>query len=226
MRAPRRENKQTNPDEPETGACYYGADSNNFPLKRGLILHGGIRAAAVTAEHGLYFDTEWPITFEASDDGKSQTIIFQLTDDDEQRAKIARADDPPGNPVTPGPFSVGPFAQPKEINVEGWDVIEPMSLYPTTNCIFTARITLRAGEGTLLTLTLTLTLSPSPSPSPNPSSNPDPNPYPDSNRICAVQDVGREPHGEGRARRGLVPPNLPDHHEVQDHLAAAHALEA
>jgi len=140
------ENKQTNPDEPETGATYYGADSNNFPLKRGLILHGGIRAAAVTAEHGLYFDTEWPITFEASDDGKSQTIIFQLTDDDEQRAKIARADDPPGNPVTPGPFSVGPFAQPKEINVEGWDVIEPMSLYPTTNCIFTARITLRAGE--------------------------------------------------------------------------------
>ena len=137
MRAPRRENKQTNPDEPETGACYYGADSNNFPLKRGLSLHGGIRAAAVTAEHGLYFDTEWPITFEASDDGKSQTIIFQLTDDDEQRAKIAKADDPPGNPVSPGPFSVGQFQKGDAV---------PLSLYPTTNCIFTASITLCEGE--------------------------------------------------------------------------------
>ena len=116
--APRRENKKTNPDEPETGACYYGADTNNFPLKRGLSLHGGIRAAAVTAEHGLYFDTEWPITFEESDDGKSQTIVFQLTDDDEQRAKCARPDDPPGNPVTPGPFSVGGFAQPNQISVD------------------------------------------------------------------------------------------------------------
>ena len=148
-RAPRRENKKTKPDEPETGACYYGADTNNFPLKRGLSLHGGIRAAAVTAEHGLYFDTEWPITFEESDDGKSQTIVFQLTDDDEQRAKCALPDDPPGNPVTPGPFSVGGFAQPNQINVDGYGVVEPMSLYPTTNCIFTARITLRAGEGAL-----------------------------------------------------------------------------
>ena len=46
------------------GAVNYGANSNAFPLKRGLILHGGIRVAAVTAEHGLYHDTDWDISFE------------------------------------------------------------------------------------------------------------------------------------------------------------------
>merc|ERR1719174_1969906 len=78
------ENKATKEGDPPTGACYYGENTNNFPLKRGLILHGGIRAAAVTAEHGLYYDTEWPITFEESADGKSKTIVFQITDDEEQ----------------------------------------------------------------------------------------------------------------------------------------------
>jgi len=43
------------------GACYYGQDSDAFPLTRGLILHGGIRFAAATAEHGLYYDTEWDV---------------------------------------------------------------------------------------------------------------------------------------------------------------------
>ena len=35
------------------GAVNYGPHSDAFPLTRGLILHGGIRVAAVTAEHGL-----------------------------------------------------------------------------------------------------------------------------------------------------------------------------
>ena len=48
--------------------------------------------------------------------------------------------------MTPGPFSVGQFSQPTPVNVEGYDVIEPMSFYPTTDCVFQARITLRAGE--------------------------------------------------------------------------------
>ena len=43
------------------GATYYGRGSDAFPLNRGLILHGGIRVAAVTAEHGLYYDTDWDI---------------------------------------------------------------------------------------------------------------------------------------------------------------------
>lgn len=133
------ENKATKEGDPPTGACYYGENTNNFPLKRGLILHGGIRAAAVTAEHGLYYDTEWPITFEESEG--SQTIIFEITDNDEQRAKCAHgADDPyPDPPGNDGPFSVGQFAQPEKPD-------EPMSFYPTTNCVFQARITLRAGE--------------------------------------------------------------------------------
>lgn len=45
------------------GATHYGANSNAFPLERGLILHGGIRLAAVTTEHGLYYDTDWDIDF-------------------------------------------------------------------------------------------------------------------------------------------------------------------
>ena len=48
--------------------------------------------------------------------------------------------------MTPGPFSVGQFSQPTPVNVEGYGVIEPMSFYPTTDCVFQARITLRAGE--------------------------------------------------------------------------------
>lgn len=36
------------------GACYYGPKSNAFPLQRGLILHGGVRFAAICAEHGRY----------------------------------------------------------------------------------------------------------------------------------------------------------------------------
>ena len=41
---------------------------------------------------------------------------------------------------------MGQFAQPTPVNVDGYDVIEPLSFYPTTNCVFEARITLRAGE--------------------------------------------------------------------------------
>jgi hypothetical protein len=32
---------------------------------------------------------------------------------------------------------------------------------------------------------------------------------------------GREPHTGGGSRRGLVPPNLSDHHGVQDYIAVS-----
>lgn len=69
------------------GALYYGANENAFPLKRGLILHGGIRMAAVTAEHGLYYDTPWDIDFQESADGRSKTIVLSIVDSAERRPK-------------------------------------------------------------------------------------------------------------------------------------------
>ncbi|CAM9550362.1 unnamed protein product [Chrysoparadoxa australica] len=106
------------------GATYYGADTNAFPLTRGLILHGGIRFAAVTAEHGLYYDTEWNASFEESEDGLSKSIVLSITDSAEQRGAL-------NDPLSQELFSIG---------------TGPMSKYPVTDLTFTYRITLKAGE--------------------------------------------------------------------------------
>ena len=107
------------------GAVVYGANSNAFPLNRGLFLHGGIRMAAVTAEHGLYYDTEWDLDFEASPSGDSASLILSIQDTDETRALL---DDP---------LSTGGFSS--------WSP-EPMKNYPTTNATFKFKVALRKGE--------------------------------------------------------------------------------
>ena len=106
------------------GAVYYGANTNAFPLTRGLILHGGIRFAAVTAEHGLYYDTDWTMTTEGNDQERS--IILTIQDTEESRKKVN------------DPFSVGQY------NAAGID--GRMTNYPVTNMIFTYKITLRENE--------------------------------------------------------------------------------
>ncbi len=65
------------------GATYYGRGSDAFPLHRGLVLHGGIRVAAVTAEHGLYYDTDWDIDFIADPTGSA--ILLKIKDTQENR---------------------------------------------------------------------------------------------------------------------------------------------
>lgn len=80
------------------GALYYGAGQNAFPLKKGLILHGGIRMAAVTAEHGLYYDTEWDVDLLATSDGRSKTILMSVVDTAERR--------PPPEELAVGQFTL------------------------------------------------------------------------------------------------------------------------
>lgn len=106
------------------GATYYGANSDAFPLTRGLILHGGIRVAAGTAEHGLYYDTDWDISFAADTTGSS--IILSIQDTQENRDLLV------------DPLSKGQFSSP------GSDV--PMSKYPVTDAEYTFTITLKPGE--------------------------------------------------------------------------------
>ena len=126
------------------GAVYYGAQSNNFPYTRGLSLNGGVRFAAVTAEHGLYYDSDWD--YSESDqltvDGKdSKSIIFTIVDTDaarefasnmipEKMTDIAK----PENALPKG-FSRGAFSRFDHPSV-------PMSKYPTTNMEFKFNITL------------------------------------------------------------------------------------
>lgn len=107
------------------GATNYGAGSNAFPLQRGLILHGGIRLTAVTPEHGLYYDTDWDISFEHDDD--SSSIILSIQDTLENRKAL---DDG---------MSVGQYSSPDQPSV-------PMSKYPVTDAIYTFKITLKKGE--------------------------------------------------------------------------------
>ena len=71
------------------GATNYGANSDAFPLTRGLILHGGIRLAAVTAEHSLYFDADWDIDFEVSNNGDESTVIISIVNSQENRDLLA-----------------------------------------------------------------------------------------------------------------------------------------
>jgi hypothetical protein len=106
------------------GATNYGAGTDAFPLTRGLILHGGIRLAAVTAEHGLYFDVDWDIDFEVSDD--EATIILSIVDSQKTRDELC------------DPLSKKLYLAP------GSDV--PMSKYPVTDAKFTFKVTLRKGD--------------------------------------------------------------------------------
>jgi hypothetical protein len=69
------------------GAVYYGADTSNFPNRRGLGLNGGVRFAAVCAEHGLDYDSEWEVSFsdQTTVEGKlSKSVIFALVDHEER----------------------------------------------------------------------------------------------------------------------------------------------
>ncbi|KAG5181454.1 hypothetical protein JKP88DRAFT_246206, partial [Tribonema minus] len=99
-----------------------------FPLRRGLILHGGIRYAAVTAEHGLYYDTDWAVKVLETADGRSKSIVMSITDSAENRSKL-------------GFLSVGQYC------LEGYpEPREPMGKYPITNMVYTYTITLNADE--------------------------------------------------------------------------------
>jgi hypothetical protein len=113
--------------ENKAGATYYGAQSNSFPLSRGLILNGGVRFAAVTAEHGLYYDTDWDMSWEGT--GNEKTIVFKIEDTQEQRFHVK------------DPFSVGQFNRQDDKSIQG-----TMTKYPVTNMVFTYKITLKAGE--------------------------------------------------------------------------------
>ena len=115
--------------ENKEGATYYGEGSDAFPLTRGLILNGGIRFAAVCAEHGLYYDTDWDMTWEGTDDEKS--ILLSITDTAEQRAKV-------GDPLNVGQWNREDQA--------GKEIPGTMTKYPVTNMKFTYKITLKAGE--------------------------------------------------------------------------------
>lgn len=110
------------------GATYYGNHSNAFPLTRGLILNGGVRFAAVTAEHGLYYDTDWDMSSDVSSPNE-KSIILKIVDTAAQRGKIL------------DPLSVGQFNR-----QDGADIAGTMTKYPVTNMEFTYKITLKAGE--------------------------------------------------------------------------------
>jgi len=113
-----------------TGAVGYAANSNAFPLTRGLFLHGGIRMAAVTAEHGLYYDTEWDIDFRVTQSGNKGSMIFSIKDDKKARELL-------NDPLSTGGFS-------------SW-LPDPMSNYPITDAKFIFKVTLRKGEKFLRT---------------------------------------------------------------------------
>jgi len=119
------------------GACYYGPNSNAFPLKRGLILHGGVRFAAVTAEHGLYYDIEWDMTTGGSEDGYEKSIILQIQDTQASRDRAADRDGQVKDNVgfSSGQFCVG------DGSAEG-----ELSKYPVTDLIYTYTITVRKDE--------------------------------------------------------------------------------
>ena len=85
---------------------------------------------AVTAEHGLYYDTEWDLDFETSPSGDSASLIFSIQDTDTARSLL-------NDPMSTGGFS-------------SWSP-EPMKNYPTANATFKFKVTLRKGEKFLRT---------------------------------------------------------------------------
>lgn len=115
--------------ENKEGAVYYGAESDAFPLKRGLILHGGVRMAAVTAEHGLYYDVDWDMRWTGSKDGKEKSIVLQIQDTQANRDRVG----------SPEEYSQGPFN--RDDKNDGH-----LTKYPVTDMIFTYTITLRTDE--------------------------------------------------------------------------------
>jgi hypothetical protein len=117
--------------ENKAGGAYYGPFSNSFPLSRGLILNGGVRFAAVTAEHGLYYDTDWEMSTDVSGEGEA-SIIFRIQDTMEQRFKVK------------DPFSVGQFN--RADGAQSTTATGRMTKYPVTNMIFIFRITLKDDE--------------------------------------------------------------------------------
>ena len=128
------------------GACYYGGkneslgiDPNAFPLKRGLILNGGIRFAAVTAEHGLYYDSEWNVDI---DDEKNdeKSIIFSIVDSIENRNKAANLT-PKQHPWVSKGLSQGQFNR-QDQNTP----TDILTKYPVTDMEYTYKISLRQGE--------------------------------------------------------------------------------
>ena len=122
------------------GACYYGPNSNSFPLQRGLLLHGGVRFAAVTAEHGLYYDSDWDISSIGSSDKNSDeiSVVLKISDTVEQRTKIR------------DPLSYGQFNKSTDPYFNGMERLgygdSTMTKYPVTNLNFTYTITLRENE--------------------------------------------------------------------------------
>lgn len=132
------------------GACYYGAGTNNFPLQRGLVLNGGIRFAAVTAEHGLYYDIDWDVTVDYSNPDE-KSIIFLMVDNEENRERAKNhipkkpANAKPANAKpTPVPgFSSGQY---NHLDIDGKETEGFMTRYPTTNMDFRYKITLRKDE--------------------------------------------------------------------------------
>jgi len=119
------------------GACYYGPQSNAFPLKRGLILHGGVRFAAVTAEHGLYYDIDWDMKTFGNDFERSIQLSIQDTE-----ASRKRAYDRDGKEKENPGFSVGQFNRQDVANSPD----EQITKYPVTNLIYTYTITVRKDE--------------------------------------------------------------------------------
>ena len=136
------------------GAVYYGRNSSNFPYQRGLSLNGGVRFAAVCAEHGLYYDTNWNESFseQITADGKQSMSVLYTVIDSEENRKYATEEIPkimteiakPAEPLLTG-MSVNAFSN-ETIEVDGRVYPIAMSKYPTTNLIFTYNITLVDGE--------------------------------------------------------------------------------
>ena len=57
------------------GATYYGENTNNFPLARGMIVNGGVRFTAVAPEHGLYYDIDWDVAIDDSDPNEKSIVL-------------------------------------------------------------------------------------------------------------------------------------------------------
>jgi hypothetical protein len=119
------------------GGTYYGENTNNFPLKRGMIVNGGARFTAVAPEHGLYYDTDWDVSVDiAQPDQKS--IVLSIVDNEENRNRAANTAPPyPTNQEKVLGLSNGQFSR-----GDGAD----MSRYPTTDMKFSLFVTLRDDE--------------------------------------------------------------------------------
>lgn len=120
------------------GATYYGANTNNFPLRRGMIVNGGVRFTAVAPEHGLYYDIDWDLSVDDSNPDGEKSIVLSIVDSPENRnrARDHVPDKPANSAAKATGFSSGQFS------VDGND----MSRYPTTGMEFRLTVTLRSDE--------------------------------------------------------------------------------